>query len=221
MIERDYLMRMIDLLVKALAQILLHKKTYDYPMALKEIDSSCKSLLGMNREFIRNFSDVQLIELFERDIEASGVKCYVLGMLLNQEAEILQLQGNQSEGLALSTKSLSLLLSSFLNSGAPVESDHTALIEETMGRLGGCELPPHIKEKIFVYEEFAGRFDKAEDLLYELLESDVRYIVIGRQFYQRLLGKSDADLLSGNLPREEVQDGLLRLDTIESHGKGP
>lgn len=211
MIERDYLMRMIDVLVRVLARVVFHKEAYEYPQALAEIDNACKSLVGMGSSLLRNFADTQLIEMFERDPETSGPKCYILGILLSEEADILRAQGIQDESLMQYMKSLSLLLTALLDIGAPAEPKHISIIDQTMELLRPFELPQHVKEKVFGYYEFTGNFGKAEDILFELVGSDTRYTQMGERFYERLLSKSDDELIKGGLPRDEVHEGIIRL----------
>lgn len=63
--------------------------------------------------------------------------------------------------------------------------------------------------------EATGQFAKAEDALFSILDdlgSDAEVIAFGRAFYERLLRRSDASLLAGNLPRGEAQQGLDELN---------
>ncbi len=75
----------------------------------------------------------------------------------------------------------------------------------------GYEIPLNIKEKLFRYYEFTGKYDKAENILYELIEEDSNYINEGIRFYIRLVSKSEDELKKGNLPKIEVNEGLTYL----------
>jgi len=62
--------------------------------------------------------------------------------------------------------------------------------------------------------ERTGQFGKAEDALFAILDGDVDNdlaLTFGLSFYERLLGKSDAQLADGNLPRAEVEASLQEL----------
>ncbi len=211
MIERDFFMRQISLLAQALAKVLFHKKKYEYPQAKKEIDGACKSLLGVGSDFVRQFSDVQLIEMFGKDVETTGVKYYILGLLLKEEAEIHHGENHEEESLLCFEKSLSLLLSAFNNRGAPIEPEHPAKINEVVHHLQVGDVPANVKEKLFAFYEFTGRYDKAEDVLFDLVAYDAQSIERGMEFYGRLLKKSEEDLTNGGLPRNEVIDGMRSL----------
>ena len=211
MIERDFLMRQISLLVQSLNRVLLLKKAYEYPQAKKEIDAAYKSLLGVSADFVRQFSDVQLLEFFGKDIETLGVKYYILGTLLKEEAEIHQFENREQESLLYFEKSLSLLLSAFNDLITQIEPEHTAKIEAVVSQLHSIELPQHIKEKLLLFYESIGKYDKAEDVLFELVESDSGFVQPGIAFYERLLKISTEELIKGGLPRNEVVEGIDTL----------
>jgi len=59
-----------------------------------------------------------------------------------------------------------------------------------------------------------GKYSQAEDALFEMIEAEDAgegIVEQGIAFYTRLQQKSDAELLAGNLPREEVAEGLAHL----------
>ena len=71
----------------------------------------------------------------------------------------------------------------------------------------------HIKYKLFRYYEFIGEYSKAEDILFELVDSKYPDIISeGKNFFQRLSQKSDGELSAGNLPREELKIGIDDLN---------
>jgi pentatricopeptide repeat protein len=62
--------------------------------------------------------------------------------------------------------------------------------------------------------ELAGEFGKAEDALFSMVEEEpdnLGLLDFGIGFYQRLQGKSNDALLTGNLPRVELEAGLAQL----------
>jgi len=63
--------------------------------------------------------------------------------------------------------------------------------------------------------ERLGKFGKAEDALFALLEAEPnepRLLEFGITFYQRLKSQSDDSLGAGNLPRAELNAGLAELE---------
>jgi hypothetical protein len=76
-------------------------------------------------------------------------------------------------------------------------------------------LPLPTNRKLFQYNEKAGRYARAEDVLFEMLEGDEvpsGLIAEGIAFYHRLMAKSDDELLLGNLSREELREGLAQVE---------
>jgi hypothetical protein len=53
----------------------------------------------------------------------------------------------------------------------------------------------------------------AENVLFDILAATPEFSTEGLQFYRRLLTKSDEDLRAGNLPREEILEGIAELKT--------
>ena len=71
---------------------------------------------------------------------------------------------------------------------------------------------------LLTFYEICGEYGKTEDILYELidnkyldLEQFTSIVKLGIKFYERLLTKEDDDLLEGNLPRDEVIEGMALL----------
>lgn len=61
-----------------------------------------------------------------------------------------------------------------------------------------------------------GKYDKAEDILFEEIEKNPCEEIadIGKEFYNKLLLKSDEELAKGNFSRTEVLQGLGDLQII-------
>lgn len=76
------------------------------------------------------------------------------------------------------------------------------------------EIPIRIQKKIFKLYELLGSFDKAEDLLFQMIEDtnkDKEIIEEGKAFYNRLKELSKDLLEEGNLSFEEVEDSYKEL----------
>jgi hypothetical protein len=111
-------------------------------------------------------------------------------------------------------KALYLLLESTFQEYIPIELEFHTHIKELVDELADYELPAHLQSHLFRYYEQTGFYDKAENTLYDLLQANMSSSQIhaqGRDFYQRLLAKSDEDLQAGNFSREEAYEGLNQL----------
>ncbi len=208
MIERDYIRRMISMLSQFLARVLLHKHPYEYPIARKELATAYKSILGLTPELMHQFSDTQLVEMFGNDEDMKATKCYVLGSLMKEEGEILHLEGNPDAGDTVLLRSLHMLLLSFNNAGNEAEPGHLDKIDKLLTDFSGTEVPVYIDEQLLTYYEITGKYDKAENILFELVETDSSWGNKGLLFYDRLLKQSDDKLVAGGLSRTEVVQGI-------------
>jgi hypothetical protein len=210
-IERDYIMRMIAMLTAVITKIMGFKAQREYPQGLLELEKACKSLLGVDADILEAFTEDQLVELLARDRELAPSRWYILGVLLQERSELLRLSGRGGSDIGLELKSLRLLLESFLDPDATPAPDHRQRLGQVIGLTRGQDLPRRTSECLARYFESLGEFAKAEDIHLDLLDQDPGHGPEVRRFYERLLARSDQDLMDGNLPRSEVREGLERL----------
>jgi hypothetical protein len=194
-----------------------YKSKKEYPEALLDIQATGKTLLGIDRELVDQFSVPQLMQLFGSDLSVAVPKSYVLGVFLKEEAEIRELMSDTTGAEDIYGKSLSLLIETYLSSGEPIEPRHLEFTETILERLSRRSLMPDILERIFKYEEAMGHYAKAENALYAILETDMGFAHEGINFYERLLTKTDEQLTAGDLPRDEILEGMNSLKRRERH----
>ncbi len=211
MLTKDYIMRMIDILVKVLAKLIFYKKSRNFEEAFKEIDHITKEMFGLDRKFINSLSDSRLIEMIGKSETLLAPNCYLLGVLFKEEAEILELQNESEKSFEMYERSLNLFVEGLKNSPVLIESDHLSKINQTAAKLEDAAINIKTEENLFFYYEYTGQFDKAEDIIYDLIEYDPKYLKEGIKFCERLLEKPDNILIKGNLPREEVEESLSNL----------
>lgn len=60
------------------------------------------------------------------------------------------------------------------------------------------------------------KISEAEDLLYESITSDLRYLSVGLSFYEELNNLTNQALIQADFPREEIGEGLE--DLMDSFG---
>ena len=212
MITRDYFMRMIHQLAQVLAKVMGLCEIQRYDEALEEIQLSSKQLLGMDLQFLTTLSDeefVRLLSLGERfDVE----KCVVVGELLRLVGEVKEREGDEGERFHCYATSLSLFLELLIRESGVLPKEYFEKIESLIGKTSSYELPVGLKAKIFRYYEAVGRFDAAENKLFEIVEQDPQFAEEGMRFYGRLRTKSEEELVHGNLPRNEVEASIKDLE---------
>lgn len=208
-------MRLIEQLGQALIRIMKLKEAEQFNAAQIEINLAGKMLLGLDMELLRALSDEEIISLLKPTGELDSGKCLMAAELLKEEADIQERQGQLQESAASYAVSLSLFLEAALTNKQVRSTEYIEKIDFICGKLTDFHLPANIKLKQFRYCELIGELARAEDCLYELIESDsADYIETGIKFYKRLLQLDDAELARGNLPRDEVKEGLQALNCL-------
>ena len=137
-----------------------------------------------------------------------------LATLLYEAGTLYTTQQRAAEAYPCYLQALSLLLEVELQQPAPPFPPETPSIAALTTPLASYRLPQETNARLLQYYEQVGAYAQAEDVLYALLADapdDPTLRALGRAFYQRLLRQPDACLIAGNLPRDEVQEGLARL----------
>ncbi len=211
MINRDYILRMIEQLAVFLQRALMLKDAKEYHESVAEIKKAGKVFLGLNSEAMDGLSDKDLIRLWSVGNDLDAEKCALAGQIFRTEGEIYEHQQDPDRAVASYAKSLSLVTETinFLKEKIPTELVST--VEFLTIHLDVDTLPLHLLKKLFTTYATVGRFSKAEDLLFEIVEEDPSFLPEGRVFYERLLKRTDDELTKGNLPREEVVESLEQL----------
>ena len=215
MINKDYILRMAEKFGRAMAIILRLREYNKHEEALIYADDMLLQMTGLTSSFINSVSDEMLIQAISPLGMLNVDKCLWIAVLLKAEGEIYQEIGNSNESYYRYLKSLGLYLLALSHDATVQDTTLYNDIEELLNKLEDYELPLLTKEKLFPYYEQIGKYDKAENILFEVIESDTAttaFFERGLVFYRRLRTKSDADLLRGNLSREEVEEGLAQLE---------
>lgn len=211
MLRQDYLMRMVEILTQALSRILFLRDAGRIDAAIDEIRDTARQLLGVDLVMVDKLAGDDTMALLGTGGHFDAAKCFASGMLLKLHAEIMETQDGEAATIRRFIKSLRLLTESILDAGNPLSDDHVGAIESLWHRVREYELPPGLQSKTIRALELSGRFDLAEDLLFDLLETDDTAVGMGIGMYERLLTKTDRELEQGNLPRTEVEESLAEL----------
>ena len=215
MINKDYILRMAEKFGRALA-IILHLREYNkYEEALLYVDDQLLQATGLTSSFINSVSDEMLIQAISPLGVLNVEKCLWIAVLLKAEGEIYEEQAKTNESYYRYIRSLRLYLLLLPHEASLQDSNLANDIQELLNKLEEYELPIEIQEKLFSYYENVGKYDKAEDVLFDVLDThstNGEMIERGRAFYTRLQARSDVELLMGNLSRTEVAEGSAQLE---------
>jgi hypothetical protein len=135
----------------------------------------------------------------------------MLATLLKEAAEIQSAQGEQDAGRELYLKGLHLLLDVLARHDVDDCPDLVPQVEAYVLALRGTPLPVATLALLMQHYERNGEFGKAEDALFGLLETTANSsaaLDLGFAFYQRLSALSDDQLITGGLPRAELEQGI-------------
>lgn len=228
MVQRDYILRMIEQLGAFVAGIVELSRRGKYQEALALVDQGLLRYVGLSAGMVDSLSDEELVALLRlQGGGASGApdaeKLAILATLLREEAAIRDARGageDEDDNIDRHLKALNLALEAGAAAEATGRDDLrlaaaiTETVEAGVARLAAYELPERTRDRLFAHYERVGNYAGAEDLLFELIEGgydEDGLIRRGLAFYRRLAAKGDAELAAGNLPRAEVEEGLARL----------
>ncbi len=222
MIRRDYILRMIEEAIQALATIRAQKKALRWDEASATLDEEFKKLIGGGSGAVAKLSDSELLaRLIEGEpTQAVHQKALLLTSLLKEAGDVATEQDRLEESRACYLKGLHLLLEA-LGRGEPYEfPEFVPQVEVFVELLAGDPLPFQTEGLLMQHYERTGEFAKAEDALFRMLEDDPENIALldfGIAFYERLSGQSDEMLAAGELPRPELEAARNELRSRKSN----
>jgi hypothetical protein len=101
MVQRDYLMRLIEQFVQTIARILGLAKSGSFEEAKAELDGAYATL-GVSRRMIDQLDDSSLKLLLGKE------KLRIVAMLLDAEAKLLRSEGKEAQARSLETRAAQL-----------------------------------------------------------------------------------------------------------------
>ena len=223
MINKDYILRMAERFGRYLAIIIGLRQSNKHEEALIYIDDLFLQTTDLTTGFINSASEDMLLNLLSPLGVLNVEKCLWMAMLLKEEANIYENMGQPTESYYRYLKSLFLFIEVSQRDSAVQELDIDAAISDILNKLAEYELPFKTQERLFRYYEKTGKYAKAEDVLFEMVEAEIEasgnkeaIIQQGMAFYGQLMKKSAAALQAGNLSREEVEEGLAQLQAMRT-----
>lgn len=213
MLQRDYFLRMAEMLASVLAKVLFNRQNNNYEEAEKEIETAAKTIVGLDLNIINILSTEDIIKLMKTTGLYAG-RCLISAELLKEYADVHELKGKESGSIKF--KSLSLYIESILSKELPEPEKYFSKINDLIKVIPVDIVSDELSFKLIDYYEFSGQFSQAEDLIFEMLESNNRKIIDRSvSFYKKLQLRTDDELLNGNLSREEVNDALEEILNIK------
>jgi uncharacterized protein DUF6483 len=221
---QDYILRQIQLAGQAWARIVRLIKDRQFETAHMVLDQAYRQLIGLSPEAVLERNPNALIARlrFDEAPAAGRDKCLALATLLRASGDTAAAEGDSATATDAYHKALLVLLDMALRDPSLALSDYVPTVESLDAELSGHALPVTTQQELLLYYEQAGVYAKAEDILWAMLQAapgDCEIVGVGRALYARLQHLSDAALIAGNLPRDEVDGGLADLDAYAGeHG---
>ena len=218
MIRRDFILRMIEEWGRALAQIRALRQGGRAQAAREAVDAECQKLTALGVEGILRLSDAEFFARVSEEQLAQTVHLRTLAVitLLREAAEIVS-EERPEEAREIYLRALRLLLEVLAQENPAQFPEFVPTVETILTALQAEPLPPQTLALLMRHYEESGQYAKAEDALFSLLDTmgaDSEIIGFGRAFYERILRRSDAALLAGNLPRKEAEQGRNEFNNL-------
>lgn len=224
MTQKDYILRIFEEIGRAIAQVVYQREIKDYEAAHALLDEQFKQALGMGKGFIHSLSDEALLSLLATPGMLNIDKCWLIAMLLKAEGAIYEDQHDESNSYNSYLKACNLFLEALSAQYQQKDIEQVTDVEILLDKLDEYELPLRTQELLFWYFEHTGRYGRAQNSLFEILDigrdKDImqseeveEMLEKGKAFYARLVCKSDENLGAGNVSRAEIEAGLAQIHT--------
>jgi hypothetical protein len=223
MFQKDYIMRMIEQFTLVLAKIMGLKASQQHEEIHHILNEALHDFTGLSEAAIEKLGYKDLIRLVGGMGEINTEKCLILAELLKQKADVFSGSEDPDKAYDLYLKSLNIYLETLLSSkGSFLHRNlNVDAINELLDYLKPFTLPHETLILLFHYYESTQEYGKAEDILLQLLDqnhsNDIGVVYNeGIAFYERLQEKSPEELAQGNLPLDEVLEGMEKIRALKS-----
>lgn len=186
----------------------------DIHNAKEKVNKELRALIGLDINTIDVLSFSSIEELISKEKQYNTEKYIAFGELLLLEGKISDKENKENEKLFYYEKSLDGFYKAYTEDDS-IDAKYLNDAVEVATELSNYEFSLETDKKIFKIYEMSNKFDKAEDTLFYILrktDNDGSMILEGMRFYNRLKEKEHDELKKGQLPIEEVEDGINELE---------
>lgn len=219
--RRDYIMKLIEEMAQVIGTIIARlDKQNKHLDAFEMLEGFFSRLYLPKSKVLIQLSEADLLSLFRTNDIVETDKMDAAVLLLRHEADLLRKTGQEAEAYYRDATALLLMCEALLQSesGDPSNDERQRTADVLTDLLTPYVLPVNVLKRLVLTDERRGRYDKAENHLFRLVDAgDVpdaqrqALLAFGETFYERLLAQPDDALDAGGLPRGEAQDGLHTL----------
>ncbi len=215
MIRRDYILKMIEEFVQALARISSLKKELRWVEASSDLTAQFDLLCGLTPEQAVQLSETELLATIVNrgPLQAVPEKLLILTSLLKETGDASAGQDRPDAAQLFYRRALRLLIAQ------PTEESVLPAYVPRIEALLACFQPGTLQMEdlalLMRYYETLQNYSRAEDVLYQMIElqsENPHLLQFGQAFYRRLASLGDEQLFQGGLTREEVKAGPGELE---------
>lgn len=214
MLKNDYMKEVENTLKVVREEVDKNIINGDINKAKERVNKELKALIGLDINTIDILSFKSIEELISKEKQYNTEKYIAFGELMQLEGEIFSKENKENEKIGYYEKSLEGFYKAYSEDDS-IDSKYLEDAVDVVAELSNYDFSLDIDKKIFKIYEMANRFDKAEDTLFYMLRktnNDGSIILEGMKFYNRLKERELEELIEGNLPIEEVDDGISELE---------
>ena len=185
----------------------------DIEKCKKLINKQLRALIGLDIETIETLSFDTIKDILSKDNQYNAEKYIALGELLKLEGLVSEKEENIQNKLFYYEKIVEAFFEGY-EEDETINKKYLNENKEQIEELMQYEISINIEKKIFRLYELLGSFDKAEDLLFQMINEtnkDKEIIEQGKAFYNRLKELPQSLLEKGNFSFEEVEDSYKEL----------
>ncbi len=182
--------------------------------AKEKVNKQLRRLVGLDMGTVDVFSFDSIAGLISKEMQYNAEKFIAFGSLMKLKGLISDKEDNQNAKLQYYEKSLEGFYKAYTEDDE-LTVKYLGEAAEVADVLSNYELTLDIDKKSLKIYEYSKKFDKAEDTLFYMLRktnNDGHIILEGMKFYNRLKEVDHNELKEGNLPIEEVEDGISELE---------
>lgn len=219
MIQRDYVMRLVQQLSQALTQVLFRKESKQYQEALEDVQQAGQLFLGLDLNAVEVLTYEDLHAALRAKNATDTQHTSLVAELLRHQGDCFAFERHAEAARRSYTLALDLYLDLAATGGGPQLADLATRIDLLLEHLDPLALAPDAQRKLFRHLAAAGRYAEAEDVLFHLADTHPTPALYeeGLAFFERLLRMSHRYLKAGNLPYAEVKEGLAAFQRRMKH----
>jgi hypothetical protein len=215
LLTEDYLIRMINMMVAALLQVVGLRQAGKYASAQIAIDQVIEQIFGLRADLVRRLDDGYLLARLTHQGVLNTDQLLLLADLLGEEAALFGEDNRPADSFWSYLRALNFYLEVVLRGGPFDYPEPHDKIEAILARLARFSLPSDTLYTLTTYYEGHGAYAQAEGAFLKLLETaDYQERVLSdiQDFYQRLLAVSPDELVRGGLDHTYISGRLAELN---------